>query len=149
MCLIWNVVDKTCQFIMGVRLSPLSAIPKHLTNGPLRPLVPILVFLWPPRVGTAPVNGSVWYDTETGVVSHREPLSSGYSLPVHYTPRLLSSMVAFAHVTVCMGNTLMRATSGTPRRFCGAGLCKKKLAGDRFELSLCPRWGLLVMSQVG
>lgn len=137
MCLIWNVVDKTCQFIMGVRLSLLSAIPKHLTNGPLRPFVPILVFLWQPRVGTAPVCGSVWYDTETGVVSHHEPLSSGYSLPVHYTPWLLAcyTMQLYTlmridyHVTRLWYTMQPRSISSsrTPRRFCGVDH-RKKLA---------------------
>lgn len=126
---------RPANFFVEVRLSLLSAIPKHLTNSTLRLLVPILVFIWPPRVGTAPVSGSVWYDTETGVVSHHEPLSSGYSLPVHYTPwlpacytlQLYTLMRIDYHVTRLWYTMQPRSISSsrTPRSFCGVDLRKK------------------------
>ena len=119
------MVDKTCHFVAEVRLSPLSAIPKYLTNGPLRPLVPILVFLWPPRVGTAPVVGA--FGTNRKPESNR--IVSRYQVA---TPS--RTITARATGPEVITDTLMRTTSRTPERFCGVDHCKK-IAEARFELA--------------
>ena len=110
------MVDKTCQFSKEVRLSLLSAIPKHLTNGTLRPLVPILVFLWPPRVGTAPVVGA--FGTNRKPESNR--IMSRYQVA---TPS--RTITARATGPKVIADSLMRTSSRTPRRLCGVDPRKK------------------------
>ena len=102
---------RPANFLEEVRLFPLSAIPKHLTNGTLRPLVPILVFLWPPRVGTAPVVGA--FGTSRKPESNR--IVSRYQVA---TPS--RTITARATGPKVNADSLMRTSSRTPRRFCGA-----------------------------
>ena len=80
-------------------------------------------------MGSSLRYGGVWYDTETGVVSYREPLSSGYLLSYHYSTstwpatylQLYTLMRIDYHVTRLWYTMQPRSisSSGTPRSFCG------------------------------
>ena len=60
---------------------------------------------------------------ETGVIRYREPLSSGYSLPSHYNSWHLVPSSRHSHREYL--ESLMRFSSRTPRRLCGADHRKK------------------------
>ena len=110
------MVDKTCQFSKEVRLSLLSAIPKHLTNKAAPPARTDINF---PLAASGRHRSGMWERlaiTETGVVT----VMSRYQVA---TPS--RAITARATGPKVITDSLMRTSSRTPRRLCGVNHRKR------------------------